>query len=186
MTRKRKSRKPGLGSIGATKTDKALLDKGSDKKPKKKTGKTPGNRQQEAVRKNKDKQTSHQQKDPRIGSKKPIVLVKEQAKPTEKKAKPVAKASAIAAIRYVDSEPCVTEQLAALENDTQLQLILSKQEEGEPLSDSEVDYYNEMMDKYEALSAQLEQEVDEEISDKPLSDDDLWDKLDSSDLSKFE
>lgn len=188
MTRKKKSRKPGVGSIGISKNDKSLIEAGKDKKPKKKTGKAAGNRQQEAMPKKRTERGKPQAKDPRIGSKKPIelgVAVKTQAK---KPAKASAKPAAIAAVRTVE-QPSIAQQLAAIENDERLQLILAKQEDEESLTSEEIDYYNELMDKYEALSAELPAEDDEEQQGKAkdsVDDDDLWDKLDSNNFSDYE
>lgn len=185
MTRQKKSRKQGPISSSAPKLDKKTLEATSDKKPKKRTGKMPGNRQQEAIKKNKTSNQNNVKKDPRIGSKKPIVLVKESAKPNIDKRPSTAPIKPIAAVRVLDDTPSITEQLAQLEQDEKLQLILTKQEEGEPLTEEQVDYYNNMMDNYEKLSAQLEDMVDEQETDKP-STEELWDKLDSSDLSEYE
>lgn len=140
MTRKKKSRKPGVGSIGTSKNDKSLIEADKDKKPKKKTGKAS------------------------------------------------AKPAPIAAVRTVE-QPSIAQQLAAIESDERLQLILAKQEDEESLTSEEIDYYNELMDKYEALSAELPAEEDEEQQGKAkdsVDDDDLWDKLDSNNFSDYE
>ena len=189
MTRKKKTRNPGSISISPAKMGKETEYSSKDKKPKKQTGKKPGNRQQEALKKKRPAQTGGAKKDPRIGSKKPIVLTK--AAPETKapqKTKPVKKAQGIAPIKVIETGPSIAEQLAAIENDAQLQAILDKQEDGELLTESEVSYYNEMMDKHEALADQLDDDIEDESeeSQESLSEDDLWDKLDSSDLSDFE
>ena len=187
MTRKKKSRKPGVGSSGARKTDLAATAVAHDKKPKKKTGKAAGSRQLEGTQKAKSSTANRTNKDPRIGSKKAIELVpnvKTEPKPIKRKSsQPIAK------VRVVDNGPSIAQQLAAIEADERLQLILAKQEQEQELTAEEVDYYNQLMEQYETLSAQIEQEesqTESTGSDKSLGDDDLWDKLDSSDFSDYE
>ncbi|WP_448213999.1 Der GTPase-activating protein YihI [Colwellia sp. MEBiC06753] len=185
MTRKKKSRKPGVGSSGALKVDKTQLFSSKDKKPKKKTGNAAGNRQQEAKANKTNSNTGNVNKDPRIGSKKPIVLVKESAAPEKKKASAGRKQSGIAGIRVIEQAPSIAQQLAAIEADERLQLILSKQEQDEALTAEEIDYYNQLMDEYETLSEQLPPEDETEISE--VEDDDaLWDKLDKTNFSDYE
>ncbi|REL28593.1 GTPase-activating protein [Thalassotalea euphylliae] len=190
MTRKKKSRKPGVGSSGMRKTDTANNQVVvSDKKPKKKTGKAAGSRQLEGTKKKNTGAMGKPAKDPRVGSKKPIELgavatAVTNTKPTKaKSSKPP-----IASVRVIDSAPSVAQQLAAIENDERLQLILAKQEQEAALSAEEVELYNELMDEYERLSGELE-EQDEAGTNKgqaeSLADDDLWDKLDTSDFSDY-
>lgn len=185
MTRQKKSRKPGVGSSGASKKDKTLLEAVSDKKPKKKSGKPAGNRQQEALNKKKTHSGANAPKDPRVGSKKPIDLgapVKVEMK-TNKQTQ--SKKPSVARVRVIEQGPTIAQQLAAIENDERLQLILAKQEDEEPLSEEEVSYYNEQMEQYETLSAQLPADEDAEQASK-VDDDDLWDKLDTSNFSDYE
>ena len=76
MSRNKKSRKPGLGSNGTIKVkeEKSKLVTPAPRKPKKKTGKQAGNRQQEAKPAKKSGDQSAQNKDPRLGNKTPIAL----------------------------------------------------------------------------------------------------------------
>ena len=192
MTRKKKSRKPGVGSSGVRKTDTTNSSVVvSDKKPKKKTGKAAGSRQIEGTKSKKAGNTNKPAKDPRIGSKKPIEL---GTLASTKTATPAVKHKPnkprIANVRVIDAAPSLAQQLAAIENDERLQLILAKQEQEEALSSEEVDLYNELMDEYERLSAQLAEQKDTTPapSNTPggaLDDDDLWDKLDTSDFSDY-
>ena len=154
-------------------------------------------------------------KDPRLGNKTPIVLGKiitraekdKAEKAKQAKAKQKSELSApIASVRFVENtdvelaeaqEISVTaltpeQELDAIEQDETLQTILAKQEDDVALTEEEVNYYNDMMDRHQALSAELglDEEDDEasesEESKDSGSEDDLWDKLDSSDLSDFE
>ena len=83
-----------------SKTDLPKLDKAQNKKPKKKTGKPAGTRQQEAMKKAKPKASNQATKDPRIGSKKPIDLGIKVTSPSPKKK--VKTAQAIAPIKVID------------------------------------------------------------------------------------
>ena len=81
------------------------------------------------------------------------------------------------------------QELDAIEQDELLQSILAKQEDDIALTEQEVDYYNEKMERHQALSAELGLDEDEDASDESNSsdsEDDLWDKLDRPNFSDFE
>jgi ribosome assembly protein YihI (activator of Der GTPase) len=197
MSRSKKSRKPGVGSSGAVKESQKTVEAAPEKRIKKHKGKQAGNRQKEAVPQQEQQQVSAT-KDPRLGSKKLIDLgpVVTKAKTANKKiAKP--KQSPIAAIRTIEpveaSENLLAQELEAIEQDEQILLILSKQEDDIELSEGEIDYFNEKMERHQELREKLgitddDEENEEEFqpSQTKQSEDDLWDKFDNSDLSKFE
>ena len=190
MTRRKKSRKPGLAPLSASREDKKLADL-PDKKPKKHKGKVSGNRQKEAIKSKKTQQKSTNVKDPRIGSKKPILLGNEQTaiKGENKKPKKKLQEKPLAAIRVVDNHSALHDELEAIENDAKLQEILAKQEDDIVLTESEVDYFNAQMDRHQAISEQLDiqEGSDEEPAvNGPLDEDALWDKLDKNNLSDYE
>ncbi len=185
MARTKKSRKPGGAPTAKPKLSKVELAN-VEKRVRKKTGKKPGNRQQEALLVKGSDQNANQNKDPRIGSKKPIDLggvVKSVQPKANKTIKP--KQDPIAAIRPVsndnaDAELSLSQELANIEADERLQEILAKQEDELALTEQEVDYFNDMMERHQQISAQLDEE---EINTKSAtSEDDLWDKLDNSSL----
>ena len=196
MSRNKKSRKQGAGSIGAVKDDKKKALVPVDRKPKKKSGKQAGNRQKEAFDSGVDAKEPAKNKDPRIGSKKPIDLggpVKATAQPFKAKIKNKVKpdSSPIAAIRVVEDDTSLEQELAAIEDDSRLQSILEQQEDDISLSNEDVDYFNEKMERHEQLREMLgldDEEEDEsaESAERPKSGEDLWDKFDNSDLSEFE
>ncbi len=195
MSRTKKSRKPGTGSIGVVKDDKKKLATPAPRKPKKKNGKEAGNRQKEATASVVNKQNSNVKKDPRIGSKTPIDLGIKTATTTKtqkiktKSVKKTQESSPIAAIRVVDATETLAEQLDRIEQDAKLQEILEKQDSEQALTTDEVDYYNELMEKHEKLSQELGSDEEEQAittSKKANSEEDLWDKFDNSDLSRFE
>jgi ribosome assembly protein YihI (activator of Der GTPase) len=191
MSRSKKSRKPGGAPTAKAKLSKVELAN-VEKRVRKKTGKKSGNRQQEAQLDNNTGQHVDQNKDPRIGSKKPIdlggTIKPAKSKPTQ----PVIKATKpnqnpIAALRSVSDENAEVEislaqELANIEADEQLHVILAKQDDDIALTHEEIDYFNNMMERHEAISVELDDD-DEEISNTRVSsEDDLWDKLDNSSL----
>lgn len=186
MSRIKKSRKPGKGSSGVIKEEKKTLEARKDKKPKKKTGKQAGNKQQEAKPKKKGQAQLAVKKDPRIGSKKPILLVKESAKPANKPKK--SKEQAIAAVRTIEPDESLEQDLYAIEQDPKLLLILEKQEAEQELTEEEVDYYNQLMERHQQIRSQLGWDDDEETKEESAasSEEDLWDKLDTSDFSDYQ
>ena len=203
MSRSKKSRKPGGAPTAKPKLSKQELAK-VEKRVRKTTGKPAGNRQKEATP---EQTTGNQQganQDPRLGNKTPIVLGKiiakaEKSKPEKVKQKSQESAP-IAAVRFVETtevelpvnnELSAEQELDAIEQDEVLQSILAKQEDDIALTEQEVDYYNEKMERHQVLSAELglddEDEADEsDESNGSNSEDDLWDKLDRPDFSDFE
>ncbi|WP_085300479.1 Der GTPase-activating protein YihI [Cognaticolwellia mytili] len=196
MSRSKKSRKPGTGSIGAVKDDrkKAVLEP-VPRRTKKKNGKEAGNRQKEATASITNAQNSAAKKDPRIGNKTPIDLGKAATAPINskpvktKQPKKAQESSPIAAIRVVEVAETLAEQLNSIEQDERLLAILEKQDAEETLTSEEVDYYNELMEKHEKISEEIGEDEEDEViitSTRADSEDDLWDKIDNSDLSRFE
>lgn len=198
MSRTKKSRKPGGAPTAKPKLSKQELEK-VEKRIRKKTGKVAGNRQKEAKSQLAD-DNKVVNKDPRLGSKKAIVLGKVTTK-AEKSAQAKttsAKVAAIANVRFVDNSDTelslkqtltVAQQLEAIEEDEMLQSILAKQEANTDLTEQDVNYYNDMMDRHQALSAELGLDEDDEFSESDAvsdSEDDLWDKLDRTDFSDFD
>ena len=198
MSRNKKSRKQGAGSIGAVKVkdDKKKTIVPVDRKPKNKSGKQAGNRQKEAFDSGLDSPEKAENKDPRIGSKKLIDLggpLKAPAQPFKAKIKNKVKVdqSPIAAIRIVEADTSLEQELTAIEEDNRLQNILEQQEDDISLSNEDVDYFNEKMERHQQLREMLglegeNEDESTETVEKANSEEDLWDKFDNSDLSKFE
>ncbi len=195
MSRSKKSRKPGGAPTAKPKLSKQELAK-VEKRIRKTTGKVAGNRQKEAVQSQADNKQQGGNKDPRLGSKTPIVLgkvVAKQDKPKQMNTKQNSeKSSAIASVRYVEDtvvELSAEQEIDAIEQDELLQNILAKQEDDIALTEKEVDYYNEKMERHQVLSAELGLDEDDDVSDESNgsdSEDELWDKLDRPDFSDFE
>ncbi len=197
MSRSKKSRKPGGAPTAKPKLSKQELAT-VEKRIRKSTGKVAGNRQKEAMQDQADNKQQSGNKDPRLGNKTPIVLgkvVAKQDKPKQVKTKQNSdKSSAIASVRFVEDtvvELSAEQEIDAIEQDELLQNILAKQEDDIELTEQEVDYYNEKMERHQVLSAELGLDEDEDTNDNDLStgsdsEDELWDKLDRPDFSDFE
>ena len=208
MSRTKKSRTPSTTPPRAPKEKKNAVAEAPEKRSRKHKGKVSGNRQKEAYVQ-KDEQASVANKDPRLGNKKPIDLTKSQKavkapKPakksdqasilsahTSKKGKTKPEHSPIAAIRQIESssEEKLADELDAIEQDERLLAIIAKQDDEIDLSENEVDYFNDKMDRHqelrEALGLDDEDEDYEEEDKSNASSVDVWDKLDNSDLSDF-
>jgi ribosome assembly protein YihI (activator of Der GTPase) len=202
MARTKKSRKPGGAPTAKPKLSKVELAS-VEKRLRKKNGNKPGNRQQEAMLTKNPDQQSDKHKDPRIGNKTPIDLGGSAVQEKKKPAKIIkTKQDPIAAIRLVNAEQeqsaaeeivDIAQELENIEADERLQTILAKQEQELSLTEEDVDYFNELMDRHQQLSEKLDE--DEEPEDEAtnigaVSEEDLWDKLDNSSLpsnsDKFE
>jgi len=192
MAHSKKSRKPKEAPIAKPKLSKqALAEAAKHKKPKKKTGKPAGNRQQEAVKKKKGTSSNPRSNDPRVGNKTPIVLgtLKQEAPQSIKKEKP----TPIAAVRPIEVEEkslsldALEQELYTIEDDPRLAAILNKQDEDVELSEEEVLLFNELMDRHQAIREQLgwdDEEDDVEEENSNVSDDDLWNKFDNDEFDQ--
>lgn len=190
MTRSKKSRKPGVGSSGALKDDtKKKLLAPVPKRPKNKSGKAPGSRQQEGLKNNKQSPTANKNNDPRIGSKTPIDLGKPATTTPVKVKKTKEQINPIAAVRPVqdNTESLLEQEIAAIEQDARLLKIIEKQESDFDLTEAEIDLFNELMERHAEITTKLgwDEEDGEEHSDEEVTEEDLWKKLDNGDLSDY-
>ncbi|MGB0938186.1 MAG: Der GTPase-activating protein YihI [Colwellia sp.] len=191
MSRTKKSRKPISEPTKKPKLSKKELES-VEKRVRKKKGKQAGNRQKEAKPLEQVSENNSANRDPRIGSKKPIDLGGVKVANTKpSKAKNVQHKAPIAPIRSIEpAETNYAAELEAIEDNPQLQAIIAKQESGEDLSDQEVDFYNQQMTRYDELRDILglddEDDFDEEIEGSLKSEDDLWDTLDKPKFEDFD
>ena len=89
----------------------------------------------------------------------------------------------------VETGESLADQLSRIEQDPRLLEILEKQDADAALTPDEVNYFNTLMEQHEKISQELGLDDEDEIvapTTKSDSEDDLWDKFDNSDLSKFE
>ncbi|GAA0813370.1 Der GTPase-activating protein YihI [Colwellia asteriadis] len=193
MSRTKKSRKPGGAPTAKPKLSKQELAK-VEKRVRKTTGKQAGNRQKEAKIEKDNANQLAAKKDPRLGNKTPIALGKitEKAEKTQQKSHKPKIAQAIAGVRFAEpTKPVFSpeQELEAIEQDEALLAILAKYDEDIALTEQEVEYYNEMMERHQVLTAELGIDDSDDDEDEHVdndSEDDLWDKLDGHDFSDFE
>lgn len=144
MTRKKKARKVGsegpaqYSEKSLTKEDIAALAR---KRKSKRKGLKSGSRHSEG--KTAQQRQAQAQRDPRLGSKKPIQLVVE--------AKPHPKSAEAKKARRLSAE----QELEMLENDAQLNVLLDRIENGDSLGAGLQQYVDEKLDRIEVLMKQL-------------------------------
>ncbi|EOD78978.1 hypothetical protein D515_02207 [Grimontia indica] len=167
MTRKKKARKVGsegpaqYSEKSLTKEDIAALAR---KRKSKRKGLKSGSRHSEG--KTAQQRQAQAQRDPRLGSKKPIQLVVE--------AKPHPKSAEAKKARRLSAE----QELEMLENDAQLNVLLDRIEKGDSLGAGLQQYVDEKLDRIEVLMKQLglfeedEPEVEEAPKKNKRRDDD--------------
>ncbi|OUS29513.1 hypothetical protein A9Q98_06225 [Thalassotalea sp. 42_200_T64] len=187
MSRSKKSRKPGrMKSASAPK--KVVLEE-KEPRARKTSGNKAGTRQQVA----KDNAISSDNaaaKDPRIGSKKPIDLgiVLTPVKKAKKQKQPAK--THVAPIQVIDDSEDLEQELLTIEGNVELQQIAAKVDSGEEVSEQEAELLATSLERYQQLIDTLGLENDEasevsEATEEIDPEDELWDKLDSSDLSDF-
>ncbi|MEI2267601.1 Der GTPase-activating protein YihI [Erwinia sp. CGal63] len=108
---------------------------------------------------------SAKEKDPRIGSKKPIALGAAAVAQPEKKAKPAKKAE--------EKKPRLTpeEELAKLENDERLDTLLDRLENGETLKAEDQAWLDQTLDRIDVLMEQLGIALDDDVEDEEAEED---------------
>jgi hypothetical protein len=160
MPGRKKSRK--TGPIGVRKstaqpTDHSRSSNDSPRRKKKSSsGKPAGSRH--SIRNDITKTDSTQtKKDPRLGSKKPIPLIKESG------------SSAFQHEKTVYFSP--REELIAIENDERLSALLDKVENDEVMDDADAVYFETKMQRHAQLCALLGIEMDD--NDDPDAGDDV-------------
>jgi len=164
MPRSKKTRKPG--AIGVPKSSSSVSPS-AHKKPKKKSGKTPGSRNSLLESKSIASQgRTNANQDRRHGSKVKIELIKEkvQAKP---------KASLLPKFRSP------LDELEYIENDNRLQKLLDKIDNDQTVNDEDQSYVDHLLKRHAILCELLG--IDSEESPSEQKDEgDLLDKLENS------
>ncbi|PSW13099.1 GTPase-activating protein [Photobacterium sanctipauli] len=176
MSRKKRSRSSGSNEQLVTIKTRTQhdLEGLQRKKDKKRKGLKSGSRHSSV--KVEDARAAAKRKDPRHGSKKPVPLIIEPKKPMTKQE------------RRLTAE----QELAMLENDAQLMILLDRIEAGEKLGAGLQKQVDEKLDRIEQLMDQLglleedEPEMDAEAYTKPASDDDLLDKFENMGFDDFD
>ncbi len=139
MTRKKKLRKVGTEGP-AVYSEKKITELERDGRERQKTRKRKGLKagHRNAEGQDKPSQSKKAQRDPRLGSKKPIALIVNTQKPTK-------------AQRRLNAE----QELAQLENDPQLMALLDRLDDGEKLGSGLQKTVDTKLDRIEQLMKQL-------------------------------
>ncbi|UDN23171.1 Der GTPase-activating protein YihI [Aeromonas veronii] len=184
MSAKQPTRKP----TGKRKESDVSAQEGRERKrAAKRKGLKAGSRQQ--VEQPKSKSGNSQSKDPRIGSRKPVVLVVDdkQKKPTAPKA-----------VKEKTLVMTPEQELASIENDDRLNDLLDRLDAGETLEAAEQAWVDQRVDRYQELMDELgiidnDDDEDDELpfddgddaefdEQKPASEEELWDRFNQVDF----
>lgn len=177
MTRKKKSRKSG--QIGVRKLDIRPETKSpSTRKKKAPKGQKSGSRNS-LLEENSALLTDSEgsiKKDPKLGSKKKIELVKSKIVEEPKEAKPqINKTPDVKLTKVAPPQISPEQEFEALENNETLIDLAERVEAGEVLTGKEAKFFNKNMARYDELYELLEIEDEDDDTD-PLNSD-QWDDL---------
>ena len=184
MSAKQPTRKP----TGKRKESDVSAQEGRERKrAAKRKGLKAGSRQQ--VEQSNNKSGNSQSKDPRIGSRKPVVLVVD-----DKQKKPAAPK----AVKEKKLVMTPEQELAFIENDDRLNDLLDRLDAGETLEAAEQAWVDQRVDRYQELMDELgiidnDDDEDDELpfddgddaefdEQKPASEEELWDRFNQVDF----
>ncbi|MFQ2823003.1 MULTISPECIES: Der GTPase-activating protein YihI [Aeromonas] len=184
MSAKQPTRKP----TGKRKESDVSAQEGRERKrAAKRKGLKAGSRQQ--VEQSNNKSGNGQSKDPRIGSRKPVVLVVD-----DKQKKPAAPK----AVKEKKLVMTPEQELAFIENDDRLNDLLDRLDAGETLEAAEQAWVDQRVDRYQELMDELgiidnDDDEDDELpfddgddaefdEQKPASEEELWDRFNQVDF----
>ena len=184
MSAKQPTRKP----TGKRKESDVSAQEGRERKrAAKRKGLKAGSRQQ--VEQSNNKSGNGQSKDPRIGSRKPVVLVVD-----DKQKKPAAPK----AVKEKKLVMTPEQELAFIENDDRLNDLLDRLDAGEILEAAEQAWVDQRVDRYQELMDELgiidnDDDEDDELpfddgddaefdEQKPASEEELWDRFNQVDF----
>ncbi|MCG7553433.1 Der GTPase-activating protein YihI [Pseudoalteromonas sp. Of11M-6] len=182
MTRKKKTRKVAAnGTPRLSKEKLQALRALKEQRSKKTKGKKPGSRNApEILVKEQSKTTTN--KDPRVGSKKPISLVAEP-QPTKSNTQPEMKRHLQPQVKLTTAVETLTpeQELEQLENDERLMALLERHERGELLTGKDAKYFNLGIARHQELCEILG--IDDEFEEGDMLEDDPMDQFMSNDLA---
>ncbi|PKH19151.1 Der GTPase-activating protein YihI [Enterobacterales bacterium CwR94] len=139
------------------------------KRDKKRSGHAAGSRANPVTTGGKQGSGSAQKKDPRIGSKKPILLGAEAA--AQENIGRAKKADAPKEPKAPKVKLSPQEELAQLENDTRLDALLDRLEEGQTLSADEQAWLDQTLDRIDVLMEELGIALDDDEQDEQAEED---------------
>ncbi len=179
MTRKKKSRTSGQIGLRHKPAAEARQERDRPVETKKKGAGLKSGSRNAAVQADKTESSGNKNKDPRIGSKKPIPLVVTVAE--QKLVAPATQPKAtLAKAKPVEIAPEV--ELAQIEQDEHLATLLERTEQGEILTGKDAKYFNAKTARHAELLTLLGLDLDEE----EVEEDDLdpLSKLEQTDWRK--
>ncbi|MEJ6474943.1 Der GTPase-activating protein YihI [Pseudoalteromonas piscicida] len=182
MTRKKKTRK--IAANGTPRLSKEKLQELralKEMRNKKTKGKKPGSRNApDTLVKEQANTTSN--KDPRVGSKKPIALTPEP-KPVKENTQPEMKRHLQPQVQLSSAKETLTpeQELEQLENDERLMALLERHERGELLTGKDAKYFNRGIARHQELCELLG--IDDEFEEGDMLENDPMDQFMSNDLA---
>ncbi|KJY91794.1 MULTISPECIES: Der GTPase-activating protein YihI [Pseudoalteromonas] len=182
MTRKKKTRKVAAnGTPRLSKEKLQALRALKEQRSKKTKGKKPGSRNAPEILV-KEQSNTTTNKDPRVGSKKPISLVAEPQS-AESNTQPEMKRHLQPQVKLTTAVETLTpeQELEQLENDERLMALLERHERGELLTGKDAKYFNRGIARHQELCEILG--IDDEFEEGDMLDDDPMDQFMSNDLA---
>ncbi|WP_462153296.1 Der GTPase-activating protein YihI [Pseudoalteromonas piscicida] len=182
MTRKKKTRKVAAnGTPRLSKEKLQALRALKEQRSKKTKGKKPGSRNAPEILVKEQSYTTTN-KDPRVGSKKPISLVAEPQS-AESNTQPEMKRHLQPQVKLTTAVETLTpeQELEQLENDERLMALLERHERGELLTGKDAKYFNRGIARHQELCELLG--IDDEFEEGDMLDDDPMDQFMSNDLA---
>ena len=153
------------------------------KRDAKRKGLKAGSRQAAAAEKG-AANSAGQKKDPRIGSRKPVPLVvaESQKKAVSKPAKPNKSPEHLAKHQHLKLE----QELAAIENDERLNLLLDRLDDGQSVSAEDEAWLDTKLARHQELLAELGIDDEEDEEEQAASPDDLLQRFIEDDFDPSE
>ncbi|USE67851.1 GTPase-activating protein [Pseudoalteromonas maricaloris] len=182
MSRKKKTRKVAAnGTPRLSKEKLQALRALKEQRSKKTKGKKPGSRNAPEILV-KEQSNTTTNKDPRVGSKKPISLVAEP-QPTKSNTQPEMKRHLQPQVKLTTAVETLTpeQELEQLENDERLMALLERHERGELLTGKDAKYFNRGIARHQELCEILG--IDDEFEEGDMLEDDPMDQFMSNDLA---
>lgn len=155
------------------------------KREAKRKGLKAGHRQAIAQEHSSKSGAANTAQDPRIGSRKPVALVVE-AKAPRQPAKPSKTPEQIAAQQVAAERRQLEKELASIENDERLNLLLDRLDEEQTLAEEDHAWLDAKLERHQQLLEALGMDDDEDEEDAPLSSDDLLQRFIDDDFDPRE
>ncbi len=170
MSRKKKSRKiPSNGPVRLSQDKLKEIRALKEQRVKKHKGAKPGSRNAVDALEQETKSSNPQNKDKRVGSKKPVPLVAKAPEPVvelKRNLKPQ-----VELVKVTEPELSPAQELEALENDERLLKLVERHEQGEMLTGKDAKYFNSRIARHQELCELLGIEDDaDDFADEQFSD----------------